>query len=87
MRLFRRKLPDVTCREFAEVITAYFDDAMRRRDRLALEAHFTACPDCARYLAQLRETMRVTGRIELERLSPGARDELMDAFAAWRQSG
>ncbi len=84
MRLFRRKLPDVTCLDFVDVITAYLDDALPHRERLGLEAHFADCPDCALYLEQLRETMRLTGSIELEQLSPDARDDLMHAFAAWR---
>ena len=60
------------------------DEALPHRERLGLDAHFAVCPHCALYLEQLRETMQLTGSIELEQLSPDAREDLMQAFAAWR---
>ena len=87
MRLFRRKLPDVTCRDFVEVITAYVEGVLPKRERRGLEAHFAVCPHCALYIEQLRAAMRLTGRIDLEQLSDAARSDLMDAFAAWKTAG
>jgi len=48
-----------------------------------LEAHLAECDDCSIYLEQLRETMRIAGRVEVDRLRPEARDALTEAFDAW----
>jgi hypothetical protein len=53
---------------------------------MRLEAHLAECDDCAVYLEQMRETLRLVGRIELDRLRPEARDALTEAFDAWAAS-
>jgi anti-sigma factor RsiW len=76
-------LPEMPCRELVERLSDFFEDALPERDRKRLEAHLAECDDCAIYLEQLRETMRLAGRVELDRLKPEARDALTEAFDAW----
>jgi anti-sigma factor RsiW len=79
-------LPEMPCRELVERLSDLFEDALPERDRMRLEAHLAECDDCAVYLEQMRETLRLVGRIELDRLRPEARDALTEAFDAWAAS-
>ena len=76
-------LPEMVCRELVERVSDYFEGALSERDRVRLEAHLAECDDCSIYLEQLRETMRIAGRVEVDRLRPEARDALTEAFDAW----
>jgi predicted anti-sigma-YlaC factor YlaD len=49
------------------------------------EAHIAECPNCREYVAQFRETLRLTGTLREEDVSPEAEAELLDVFAAWRR--
>jgi len=77
------ELPEMPCRELVERVSDYFEGALSERDHVRLEAHLAECDDCSIYLEQLRETMRIAGRVEVDRLRPEARDALTEAFDAW----
>jgi hypothetical protein len=52
--------------------------------RRRFEAHLAGCPHCTEYLAQMRETISLTGRLEPEDLTPQMRDEFTDLYRRWR---
>ena len=72
------------CRELVELVTAHFDGALSAEDERRFEAHLSACDPCRLYVAQLRETVALVGRLEPEALSPEMRDGLGQAFRTWR---
>jgi anti-sigma factor RsiW len=87
LRIFRRRQRDLLCVEFVEVVTDYLDGAMSARDRARLEAHLSGCPGCTRYLAQIRATIELTGRLttdDIDALGPAARDELLAVFREYK---
>ena len=89
LRMFRRRRRDLLCVEFVEVVTDYLEGAMDARDRARLEAHLGACDGCERYLAQIRTTIELTGRLstdDVDALGPAARAELLTAFRAFRNA-
>jgi anti-sigma factor RsiW len=67
-----------------ELVADYLDGALSRRDRKRLEAHLRQCGNCAAYLEQMRATIRLTGSIEPEDLTPEARAELTELYRRWR---
>jgi predicted anti-sigma-YlaC factor YlaD len=75
---------DIVCRQAVELVTDYLEGTLSRRDRRRLEAHLRRCPNCSAYLEQIRTTIRMTGSIEPEDLSPEARAELEDLYRRWR---
>ena len=75
---------NLVCQQAVDLIAAYLDGTLSRRDRRRLEAHLSACPNCSAYLAQIRETIAATGSIRPDDLSPQARDELTDLYRRWR---
>ena len=82
MRLLRRR--DLACQQAVELVTDYLEGTLSRPARRRFEAHLAGCPHCTEYLAQMRETISLAGRIEPEDLSPQARDDIVDVFRRWQ---
>jgi hypothetical protein len=74
---------ELTCKELVEVITDYLEDRLPADRRLSFEEHVAFCSWCQTYLDQMRETIRVTGTLREEDLSPRTRDTLLDVFRDW----
>ena len=56
-------------------------------DRGRLEEHLAGCPHCTEYLAQMRETIRLAGRLTPADLTPDMTSELTDLYRLWRAEG
>jgi anti-sigma factor RsiW len=82
--VFRR---DLVCQQVVEMVTAYLEDALSRSDRRRLEKHLSGCPLCTEYLAQMRETIRLAGRLAPEDLSPEMRSDLTEVYRRWLADG
>ena len=65
-------------------MTDYLEGALSRRARRRFEAHLAGCPHCTEYLAQMRETIRLTGRLEPEDLTAQQREEFLQLYRRWR---
>jgi anti-sigma factor RsiW len=76
---------EMTCKQMVELVTDYLEGALAPADRARFEAHLAVCEGCTRYLAQMRETIRLTGTLTEEQIPPGQRDALLDAFRDWRR--
>ena len=85
MRLtFRR---DLVCQQVVELVTDYLEGGLRGTARRRFEKHLAGCPHCTEYLAQMRETIRLAGRVTPEDLTPQMRDDLTDLYRSWRAEG
>ena len=82
MNLLTRPLP---CQELVELVTAYFDGGLSRRDRRRFNAHIKGCPHCTAYLEQMRLVIEASGELREEDIEPAARDELLEAFKGWQR--
>ncbi|HEY2286491.1 MAG TPA: zf-HC2 domain-containing protein [Streptosporangiaceae bacterium] len=82
MRLLHRH--DLVCRQAVELVTDYLEGTLSVRARRRFEAHLADCPHCTEYLAQMRETISLAGRLEPEDLTPQARAEFTDLYRRWR---
>jgi anti-sigma factor RsiW len=78
---------ELSCHELVELVTDYFEGALERRARARFKAHIRTCPHCTVYLAQMRTTIRLTGRLREEDIEPAARDALLAAFRDWKADG
>jgi anti-sigma factor RsiW len=76
---------ELRCKELVELVTDYLEGALTRPDRERFEEHLAACAGCTRYLAQMRETIRLTGALTEERIPAQQRDALLAAFRDWRR--
>jgi anti-sigma factor RsiW len=77
---------DLACKELVEIITDYLEQTLPERDRIRFEAHILTCPPCREYVAEMQNTLRLTGRLTVESISPGARDDLLRAFRRMKDS-
>jgi len=88
LRMFRRRRrDDLACVEFVELVTDYLEGAMSSADRARLDRHLGGCDGCTRYLAQMRTTITLVGRLtvdDVDALGDDARAELLAVFRAYR---
>ena len=75
---------ELTCQEFVELVTEYFEDALPASERARFDAHLTDCDYCVEYLDQIRQTIRLLGHLGEEDIAPAARDRLLAAFRDWK---
>jgi anti-sigma factor RsiW len=75
--------PGLTCHEVVELVSDYLEGALPPEDRRRVEEHLSGCDGCTRYLAQMRETIRLTGMLTEEQIPEEQKAELLDAFRGW----
>ena len=85
-KLFRSR-HKIVCQQAVELVTDYLEGRLSRAGRRRFEAHLAGCPHCTEYLAQMRETIRLAGRVTPEDLTPQMRDDLTDLYRRWRAEG
>ena len=73
----------LSCQELVEVVTDFLEDALPPEARVRFEAHLAICPGCRGYLAQMRHTLDLLGRLPAETITDGAWRALLEAFRDW----
>ncbi len=86
MKMLRRK-NELVCKQMVELITDYLEGALSRSQRRRFEAHLAGCEHCAEYLEQMRATMRLTGRLRAEDLTPEMQEDFTALYRRWRSEG
>jgi anti-sigma factor RsiW len=79
-----QQVEQLSCQELVELVTDYLEGALPEEERLRFEAHISRCDGCNVYLAQIRQTVAVLGRLPEDALSPDAERTLLHAFRGWR---
>jgi len=74
----------LSCREIVQLTTEYLEGTMPAEMRLRFERHVAICPPCRGFLGQMRDTLRMSGEIPEESLSPATREALLRAFREWQ---
>ena len=75
----------LSCREIVQLATEYLEGTMPAEARLRFERHVAICPPCRSFLGQMRETLRLSGELPEESLSPETREALLEAFRDWEK--
>ena len=78
-----RRRDDLVCQQVVELVSDYLEGALARKDRRRFESHIRNCPNCTTYLDQMRATIRATGMVAPDDLSPEAQNELIEVFRNW----
>ena len=71
------------CRDLVEAVTAYIEGEMSSEDRARFDGHLALCDGCTNYLAQIRESIRLTGTLDPGTLPDEQRTALQTVFRAW----
>ena len=77
----------MNCRQVVELMTDYLDGALAAEARARFEEHIAGCDGCRAYLAQLKATREVVGRLAEESVPKAVEDELVKAFRDWKGKG
>jgi anti-sigma factor RsiW len=77
---------EVTCRQFVELITDYFEGALAPRTLSRVEEHLVLCDWCVTYAEQMRATI-ASLRALTETPSAGPPESVLLALRARRGAG
>jgi len=77
---------ELSCQELVELVTDYLEGVLPSELHERFERHIAHCSGCQAYLQQMHATIRATGTLSVDSLSPEAERALLDAFRGWRQS-
>lgn len=75
---------ELVCQEVVELVTDYLEGALSRSARRRFEVHLGGCPNCSAYLEQMRATVRLTGQLRVEDLTPQMREEFTELYRRWQ---
>ncbi len=81
--LLRRR--PIACQEVVELVSDYLEGALPSGERRRFERHLAGCPHCTEYLAQMRETIRLSGRLAPDDLSPQLLADFTELYRRWRE--
>jgi len=76
----------ITCQEVVELVTDYLERALDAGETSLFEQHLNFCDGCVTYVDQLRMTIAVVGRVEVEDVPPETRERLLTAFRDWQHT-
>lgn len=76
----------ITCKELVELVTEYLEGKLPENTRKQFELHLSGCDGCTNYLEQIRQTIRLTGKLHEEKLTSQARADLLRLFRDWKSS-
>ena len=80
--LLRRR--DIVCQQAVELVTDYLESALPAAERRRFERHLAGCQHCTEYLAQMRATIELAGRITPDDLTPQLQDEFIALYRQWQ---
>ena len=76
---------ELSCQELVELVTDYLEGAMPDELRHRFETHISKCAGCGAYLEEMRQTIRATGSLTVEAITPEAEQALLEAFRGFRR--
>jgi anti-sigma factor RsiW len=74
----------LSCQELVELVTNYLEGALTGDERHSFEHHIEACTGCHEYVRQMRQTIKLTGRLTPADVSPEAEQKLLAVFRDWK---
>jgi len=83
---FDLPVDEVTCQQFVELITDYFEGALQTRTMNRVEEHLVLCDWCATYAEQMKATIASLRELGEER-SPEPPDSVLGALRARKAGG
>ena len=76
----------MTCKELVELVTEYLEGTLPEDVRIRMEQHLSGCSGCTNYMEQMRQTIRLTGKLREESLTEPQKNDLLNLFRDWKKS-
>jgi predicted anti-sigma-YlaC factor YlaD len=77
---------EVTCQQFVELVTDYFEGALPPRTLTQVEEHLVMCDWCVTYVEQMQATVEALRTLR-ERSSAEPPDSVLEALRARKAAG
>ena len=75
---------DMTCQELVELVTEYLENTLPPAERERFEAHIGVCGPSRTYIAQMEQTIRLSGKLTEDAIAPDVQQELLRTFRNWK---
>lgn len=75
----------LSCQEVVGLATEYLENALLPEMRRQFEDHVAACPDCTKYVEQMRQTIGIIHQVVREPVSPLLKQKLLQTFHNWKK--
>jgi len=83
--MHRHEIDEVTCREFVELVTDYWEGALPEERMELVEEHLVMCDWCKTYLVQMEATVEALPEAaEREPVPEETERVLLSAFREWK---
>jgi anti-sigma factor RsiW len=82
---FDLPLDEVSCQQFVELVTEYFESTLEPRTLSQVEEHLVMCDWCVTYVEQMQATIGALGALREEH-SPEPPDSALEALRARQES-
>ena len=73
----------LACRTMTELVTDHLEGRLALADRLRFQFHLGLCRHCRAYLRQMRQTLRLVGKLPDQPIPTEVKDELLRRFRGW----
>jgi predicted anti-sigma-YlaC factor YlaD len=83
---FDLPVDEVTCRQFVELVTEYFEGALQARTLSQVEEHLVMCDWCIIYVEQMQATIVALRELGDEHL-PEPSDSVLEALRSRGEAG
>jgi predicted anti-sigma-YlaC factor YlaD len=83
--MHRHEIDEVTCREFVELVTDYWEGALPEEQMELVEEHLVLCDWCKTYLEQMEATVEALPEaVDREPVPEETERVLLSAFRDWK---
>jgi predicted anti-sigma-YlaC factor YlaD len=76
---------EMTCQDLVELVTDYLEGALPPIERERFEMHLDMCDGCTAYVDQMRQTLRLLGRLTVDDIPAEEQENLLELFRGWRR--
>ena len=83
---FDLPVDEVTCQQFVELVTEYFEGALEPRTLSQVEEHLVMCDWCVTYVEQMQATIAALRELNDEH-APEPPDSVLEALRARKADG
>lgn len=70
----------LTCQQLTELVTDYLEGRLSLVERMSFQMHIGMCKRCRAYLRQMRMTVRTLGKLPVDPIPEGVREDLLARF-------
>jgi anti-sigma factor RsiW len=84
-KVFPMGSQELACQEFVELVTGYLEGTLPPAERVRFEQHLAVCDGCTTFLEQMRQTVRLLGRLTEEAIPVEGKEKLLTAFHNWKR--